>query len=406
MIIATDPEPLSGSYYVRYYPALQQFFGSKQVPLIIDRLEYWFHNKKFKGGFFKFLEPCSHYLYKPGDSWEEEVGICRKAFNAAFNLIGVSYESKTAYMAETDPFKGKLYARYYDRKANQMFFVRNHAFAEEFFKSLFKRKAKLTVPKTTEDQAAINDQKDRKKEGQKGRSWSGRNDRSCGGAYIDKQITTNNSSLESDPQPMPEEVVVDKKPEEEMKKVWMEEIGAVPSISPHLAFQMRNILQQQFADSLDCWRNYCKKIASSKFLMGEVPNTRFKAWLSWAVKPDAIERIEAGGFTFGDREQLVQGQGPDFQRLAEGNICQQPTVEAQAFHRYVLAEIGAGKYYHWFRQVSIEQTDAQEVRIMVPRLLEKSYLEQHYATLIQTAVDVAFKRPCTYQLVVKAAVES
>jgi hypothetical protein len=403
MIIATDDEPLRPIFYVRFYPALQKLFGSKHVPIIVDRLEYWFHNKKFKQGFFKFLEPCSHYLYKPGDSWEEEVGICRKAFNAAFNLIGVSYDSKTAYLAEEDPFKGKLYARYYDRKTNQMFFVRNHAFAEEFFKSLFKRKTKISVSKPAKNQAAITEQKGREKENHYGRSRNGHNDRSCKGPYIDKQITTNISFPErtaGDPIRTSE---TDPKPEEDMHKIWIEEIGEQKTLAltPSLSRQMRVLFQQRFSSSLENWRHYCRKIASSKFLMGEAPNTRFKAWLWWAIKPEAIDRIEAGGFTLGDRALTsVKQPQMNFEELAQQSISSQVTSEAQTFHQSVLQELGASKYYHWFRHVKLEQGRGDNIHLLVPRLLEKSYLQQHYMAVIEDALKTTFKTLPSFEIIV------
>src|SRR3546814_16068411 len=60
-----------------------------------------------------------------------------------------------------------------------------------------------------------------------------------------------------------------------------------------------------FKSSLEEWRAYCRKIASSKFLMGEKKNTNFKAKLSWAAQCETYERIQAGEFTLGDRKIVL-----------------------------------------------------------------------------------------------------
>ena len=78
-------------------------------------------------GFFKFFEPCSHLLYQRGKSWREETAWPRKKFVKAFDLIGVRYKSKSAFLKAKDPFQGKAYASYYNRKTNCTFFYKNPA---------------------------------------------------------------------------------------------------------------------------------------------------------------------------------------------------------------------------------------------------------------------------------------
>lgn len=109
------------------------FSGSEKATVIAGSLEFWL--KKYHSGFYKFLEPCGHRLYKEGHSWSEEQGLSRKVFNRAFDLIGVRYKSKSEFKVAEDKFQGKLYASYHDRKANRTYFVRNQAIANEFFGS-------------------------------------------------------------------------------------------------------------------------------------------------------------------------------------------------------------------------------------------------------------------------------
>ena len=123
------------SYYIKYYPEFKRVFGSEKAAIIFERLEYW--SQKYESGFWKFFEPCDHPLYRSGDSWEEEVGFSRKVFKKVFDLIGVHYKSKSEFLRQADPFQGKLYASYYDRKTNRTTFLRNHAFVLSFLKNLW-----------------------------------------------------------------------------------------------------------------------------------------------------------------------------------------------------------------------------------------------------------------------------
>ncbi|MHC4196171.1 MAG: hypothetical protein ACYSQZ_09615 [Planctomycetota bacterium] len=55
--------------------------------------------------FYKFKSPCSHKLYKPGDSWIEELGFSEKEFDSALKKIGTKITkgiSKADALSKTD----------------------------------------------------------------------------------------------------------------------------------------------------------------------------------------------------------------------------------------------------------------------------------------------------------------
>ena len=121
-------------YFIKYNSNIANEFGNVKTSVIIDRLEYWF--SKSENSFYKFLEPCEHVLYRVGDSWLEETGIKRKSFKRVFQLFGTWYNSKSEFLKQDDPFKGKMYLAYYDRKLNRTFFVRNHELVNSFFQNI------------------------------------------------------------------------------------------------------------------------------------------------------------------------------------------------------------------------------------------------------------------------------
>lgn len=296
------------SSYIKFYPGIKSTIGCVKATLILGRLEYWF--ERYTSGFYKFVEPCSHPLYREGDSWAEEIGFPRKVFAKAFDLIGVRYKSKSAFMQSKDKFQGKLYASYHDRKTNQTYFIRNHEFASQFIKGLFSLKKPQSVSrgkKVIEKKAApcttislnIN-----------GRSRKGKNDRSFGGTIGGKEnipIQKNTSSLKgtsknSSPSQLdPTQTSVT----EEMIKIWKEEVGdlGISILSAQVLSKLFEAFKAFFDQSLESWKQYCRLISSSKFLMGEAQNKFFKkAWITWAIGAEAIEKVRGGVFKLGDRE--------------------------------------------------------------------------------------------------------
>jgi hypothetical protein len=50
-----------------------------------------------------------------------------KKFRCAFDKIGRRYSSKTAFLNAEDPFKGRMYAYYKDRKEKKTIFIKNES---------------------------------------------------------------------------------------------------------------------------------------------------------------------------------------------------------------------------------------------------------------------------------------
>lgn len=117
--------------------------GSMEGCILMQQLDYWFALKP--DGFYKFLEPVrpkgkdaqgnpipGHRLYSPGDSWCEELNCSPHEFRRMFDAIGVRWNSKSEFMNATDPFCGRGYCSYVDRKENLTYYFRNHALVDAF----------------------------------------------------------------------------------------------------------------------------------------------------------------------------------------------------------------------------------------------------------------------------------
>ena len=116
---------------IPYMPELRTYCQSITACLMMTQLEYRFAG--MPNGFYKFLSPCEHRLYKNGDSWTEELAFSEAEIRTAFENIGVRYRSKTLLTEcinqGSDPFKGKSYLSYVDVKNGLTYYIRNHEVA-------------------------------------------------------------------------------------------------------------------------------------------------------------------------------------------------------------------------------------------------------------------------------------
>lgn len=95
----------------------------------MQQLDYWF--ERHPDGFYKFQDASpDNPAYKTGDSWVEELKFSVAEFRTAFDQIGHRHKSKTDWAESTDPFQGKFYCCYTDRRSRLTFYFRNHAMVD------------------------------------------------------------------------------------------------------------------------------------------------------------------------------------------------------------------------------------------------------------------------------------
>jgi len=79
---------------ILYRPEWRTFTGSVTATILLQQILFrW--DKNDRKPFYKFKEPCGHDLYRPGDSWTEELGFSRKEFDSALKKIGTKRTKKT-----------------------------------------------------------------------------------------------------------------------------------------------------------------------------------------------------------------------------------------------------------------------------------------------------------------------
>ncbi len=347
------------AYFIKHDQRIKRIIGCDRATLIFDRLE--FYSSRQPDGFYKFIEPNSHRLYKKDDSWTELLDCHRTSFWRAFKLIGKKHVSRWSFEQSKDKFEGKLYASYYDRLTNRMFFIRNHEAVEAFL-------AKVQAEPNPSDCSRSNHPQNACLMASTSPSSTALPlaSRSVGTEQnVRSYIETKNTSkeLSKDNSHASDEIV--KKMIEFWTALVEEGKGQIELTSKRIAF-LKQAFKDKFNNCLEKWKKYCQDIASSRFLMGEIKSS-FRATLDWALKFEIIQKILEGNYGIGDRNPLsaVSAAGVFFNNskidiAREAEEIQQETDEAQsvkAFRLKWLNKLGASNYRECFKTCVIEVSD-------------------------------------------------
>jgi len=130
---------------IPYVPELRPIAGSVTATILMQQLDYWF--ERHPDGFYKFQDASpDNPAYKSGDSWVEELEFSVAELRNAFDQIGHRHKSKTEWAESTDPFNGKFYCCYTDRRTRLTFYFRNHAKVDAALDTLVSNQSQAAPP--------------------------------------------------------------------------------------------------------------------------------------------------------------------------------------------------------------------------------------------------------------------
>lgn len=78
---------MDDGFMISYRPKMNEVTGSVTATILLNQVKHWWKIKGRKP-FYKFKQPCTHPLYKKGDSWCEELGFSRSEFDLAIAKVG------------------------------------------------------------------------------------------------------------------------------------------------------------------------------------------------------------------------------------------------------------------------------------------------------------------------------
>lgn len=266
-------------------PLLAQIVG-KTPAIVLQQLHYWLSHEKNYG----YQKDGVRWIYNTYTQWQEQIKfISTKTIQRSFAKL----EELGFVLSES-----KSRSSYDKTKAYTICYKKINVIDEEI---LDKKLMKKSVRKFNDNKHTIeNTHLDK---------MSSSNESKCPNLNIkNKQTKINNSSSNvfknisdvnrNKTQMFSEE---ENKYFEEMIVTWNSIIEQEPAKikkTQHRLNQLK-IVYSYFEERLEIWNNYCKKIATSKFLMGEI--SPFRINFDWAIKLETIERVLNNQFTFGDR---------------------------------------------------------------------------------------------------------
>jgi hypothetical protein len=134
--------------------------------------------------------------------------------------------------------------------------------------------------------------------------------------------------------------------------------------------------KQKFESSLENWKIFCEKIASSQFLMGKVKET-FRATIDWVLKFEIIQRILEGDF--GISKSYTAKVCPLDKSKVEVSIeSGNEPPEIKNIHKTLLNRFGASTYKAWFSMASINFKEEDSVVLIMPSRFTAQYVDTHF----------------------------
>lgn len=200
---------------------------------------------------------------------------------------------------------------------------------------------------------------------------------------IETEITTeitNNSHLEDKAKSVNNNHILNKKErDKKIFKIWNEEIeeGKEEVIkATRERIRLVNLrLHQYFDNDILLWKEFCQKITSSKFLMGEI--TAFKVNFDWALKEENLLKIVENNYNIGDR--VVRHKKSNNKEIEE--FDSNPIWETT--RGSLKKQLGEGTYNSWIKKLKFQAISDQVVYFTAPTKFIKEWIITHYSENIK-----------------------
>ena len=187
----------------------------------------------------------------------------------------------------------------------------------------------------------------------------------------------------------------------EMIRLWndvIEQKSAPVSFTEQRSRYLMAAFKQFFNADLDQWSAFCRKIASSKFLMGETSASKWRIDLDWALNFDKLRLIcEGKRYTFGDR--VVADHISNSTINVSGDLLKQrETPDALMIRARIQARLRThyddhqgALYMSWFDDTYLDveenQNHEKKVYLYVKLRFIKEQIPIRFRDLCETLID-------------------
>ena len=282
--------------YLKFDIAVRDYYGSNNTAIAFARLLYWFGKKP--DGFYKFKQPCKkHPLYKKGDSWGEELGMSRKILDPIFSRLVNHHSTKRDFLKQADKFKGKMFASYTNHKNHQTYYFIDREAVTSFLSSLSLQNPITPPPFSSDVPQAVDNSSQEVKIRSSKRSCDVPNVPPLARAHpLPSQLQTNTSLIGDVREVIDAGKEEEKLSSKKMVELWNSHTQDKVVWYASTASRLYKVLADFFGGCLEAFKKYCSAIGNTKFLMGKAPNSKFKAFFYWAIKPEVIKSIFQGAY--------------------------------------------------------------------------------------------------------------
>jgi hypothetical protein len=160
---------------------------------------------------------------------------------------------------------------------------------------------------------------------------------------------------------------------------------SITKLTPNRKKILKERLNEFFNNDLNLWNNYCKKIATSKFLMGGVND--FKASLDWSLREEVIIRILEGEYGVNDYKNNEDNSVIEVENSLEKIKLIIDSLNEDQISKLIRKDLleyfGVSIYNSWFSKIENIKLSEEKFIIKVKSNFIADYLQTHYLNKIK-----------------------
>jgi hypothetical protein len=152
---------------------------------------------------------------------------------------------------------------------------------------------------------------------------------------------------------------------------------------------LRKAFETKFQNCLEKWKDFCKRVASSKFLMGEI-KASFRASLDWVLKFDILQRILEGDYGVGDRTVYTKKETNTRLDLEDKIRSTNEDQIIKQLRLDLLNQLGSAVYSSWFNEAQIKREE-EAIIIKARSVYVKDYISLKFTDDIEKVFSLSLE---------------
>lgn len=173
--------------------------------------------------------------------------------------------------------------------------------------------------------------------------------------------------------------------ENEMLKIWNEVVEIKNETVIKLTTKREKLLNTRFKEffnnDISEWQDFCKRITSSKFLMGEITN--FKVSFDWVLKEENIIKILENNYGINNNviaKNAIEAIENELEAEINNPIWRAAREELKK-------QLGEGTFKSWISKLDFKNISDQTVYFIAPTNFIKDWITTNYSEEIKRTLN-------------------